>query len=288
MTVYFKTIKINQVEIFYREAGNTEKPVIVLLHGFPATSFMFRDLINDLSEKYRVIAPDYPGFGQSTALPPDEFNYTFENLSICMEEFIIALGIKKLSLYMHAFGGPIGFRIAKRRSDLIQSLIIQNANAYLNGIGEALKPLVAYVQNQTHETEKGARSFLASDATNWQYNHGVSDTTKVSPDNLVINQYYLTRPGNDEIQLALFRDYGSNLEKYDEWHDYFQKKQPPTLVLWGKNDELFIPQGAKAYRKHLPDAKIYFINSGHFILEDYHEYAAQLIDKFMTNIIGEF
>ncbi|MFA6273869.1 MAG: alpha/beta hydrolase [Candidatus Paceibacterota bacterium] len=287
MTVNFKTIKINHVEIFYRESGDLDKPVILLLHGFPSTSFMFRDLINDLSEKYRVIAPDYPGFGQSSSLSPNEFNYTFENLTNYIEQFIDALGLKKLSLYMHAYGGPIGLRIAKKRPELIQSLIIQNANTYLEGIGEALNPLVAYVQNQTPETEKGARGFLDYGATLWQYYHGVKDTTKVSPDSVVIDQYYLTRPVNDEIQLALFRDYGANLEKYEEWQEYFQKKQPPTLILWGKNDELFIPQGAKAYRQHLPEAKIYFINSGHFILEEYHEYAAQLIDKFLTNLIGE-
>lgn len=287
MTVNFKTIKINHLEIFYRESGKSENPVILLLHGFPSTSFMFRDLINDLSEKYRVIAPDYPGFGQSSTLSPIEFDYTFENLSNYIENFIDALGLKKLSFYMHAYGGPVGFRIAKRRPELIQSIIIQNANAYLEGIGEALNPLVAYVQNQTPETEKGARAFLDYGAILWQYYHGVKDTTKVSPDSLVIDQYYLSRSGNDEIQLALFRDYGTNLAKYEEWQEYFQKKQPPTLILWGKNDELFIALGAKAYRQHLPDAKIYFINSGHFILEDYHDYAAQLIDKFLTNLIGE-
>ncbi|MBW4360640.1 alpha/beta fold hydrolase [Flavobacterium taihuense] len=278
----FKTIKVDGLDIFYREAGDKNKPTILLLHGFPSSSHMYRDLINDLSSKYHVIAPDYPGFGQSSAPSNKEYEYTFDNLSITVEHFIEKMGLKKFSLYMQDYGGPIGFRIAVKRPELIQSLIIQNANAYKEGLGDALAPLVAYIQNPNAETENTARGFLILDTTKWQYLNGAEDTSKVSPDSYTIDQAYLDRKGNDQIQLALFRNYGSNLPKYADWQAYLKKYQPATLVLWGKNDLLFTAPGAEAYKKDVSTAEVHLINGGHFLLEEHHSEAAKLIDAFLS------
>lgn len=278
----YQTIKIDGLDIFYREAGDQTKPTILLLHGFPSSSHMYRDLINALADSYHVIAPDYPGFGQSSAPAPNDYAYTFENLSITIEHFINALGLKKVSLYLQDYGGPVGMRIATRRPELIQSLIIQNANAYNEGLGEALKPLVAYIQNPNAETEKDARGFLSFGATKWQYTDGAEDVSKISPDSYTLDQYYLDRPGNDVIQLALFRDYGSNLPLYDVWHAYFKKYQPATLVIWGKNDKLFVAAGAEAYKKDNKNAVVHLLNGGHFVLEEHHAKVATLITQFLA------
>lgn len=283
-TVNFKTAKVDGQDIFYREAGDKSKPALLLLHGFPSSSHMYRDLINDLSGKYHVIAPDLPGFGQSSAPSITQYNYTFDNLSVTIEHFIQTVGLNKFHLYMQDYGGPIGLRIASRKHEWIQSLIIQNANAYNEGLGEALAPLVAYIQNPNMENEKGARGFLTIDATKWQYTDGVEDISKVSPDGYTIDQAYLDRKGNDAIQLALFRDYGSNLPLYDQWHAYFKKYQPATLVLWGKNDKLFVAAGAEAYKKDLPNAEVHLLNGGHFLLEEHHAQAAELIDGFIAKL----
>jgi pimeloyl-ACP methyl ester carboxylesterase len=278
----FRTIKVDGLDIFYREAGDKNKPTILLLHGFPSSSHMYRDLINDLSLKYHVIAPDYPGFGQSSAPSIKEYEYTFDNLSITVEHFIDKMGLKKFSLYMQDYGGPIGFRIAVKRPELIQSLIIQNANAYKEGLGDALAPLVAYIQNPNAETENTARGFLILDTTKWQYLNGAEDASKVSPDSYTIDQAYLDRKGNDQIQLALFRNYGANLPKYADWQAYLKKYQPSTLVLWGKNDLLFTAPGAEAYKKDVSTAEVHLINGGHFLLEEHHSEAAKLIDAFLS------
>jgi pimeloyl-ACP methyl ester carboxylesterase len=280
--VRYKTIKVDGLDIFYREAGDINKPVILLLHGFPSSSHQFRDLITNLSSKYHVIAPDYPGFGQSSAPSLKEYEYTFENLSLTIDHFIDALQLKKFSLFLHDFGGPVGFRIAARRPTLIQSLIIQNANAYNEGLGDALAPLVAYIKNPNAETEKPVRAFLAAGTTKWQYTNGAEDATKISPDSYITDQAYLDRKGNDEIQLALFRNYGANLPKYEEWHAYFKKYQPATLIIWGKNDVFFTVPGAEAYKKDLPKAEIHLLNAGHFPLEEYHTETAGLIDLFLS------
>lgn len=278
----FNSIKVDGLDIFYREAGDKNKPSILLLHGFPSSSHMYRDLINDLSSKYHVIAPDYPGFGQSSAPNVKEYEYTFDNLSITVEHFIDKIGLKKFSLYMQDYGGPIGFRVAVKRPEFIQSLIIQNANAYKEGLGDALAPLVAYIQNPNSETENTARGFLILDTTKWQYLNGAEDTSKVSPDSYTIDQAYLDRKGNDQIQLALFRNYGSNLPKYADWQAYLKKYQPSTLVLWGKNDLLFTAPGAEAFKKDVAAAEVHLINGGHFLLEEHHSEAAKLIDAFLS------
>jgi pimeloyl-ACP methyl ester carboxylesterase len=248
-TINFKTVKVDGLDIFYREAGNKNKPTILLLHGFPSSSHMYRDLIKDLSEDYYLVAPDYPGFGQSSSPSPSAFNYSFDNLALIITHFIDALELKKFSLYVQDYGGPVGFRIATQRPGSVQALIVQNANAYNEGLGDALSPLVNYIQTPNPETEEAVRVFLSPDTTRWLYTDGAEDILKISPDSYTIDQYYLDRPGNDEIQLALFRNYGTNLPLYDKWHSLFRKYQPPTLVISGKNDKLFVAAGAEAFKK---------------------------------------
>ena len=278
----FKTVEVDGLNIFYREAGNKSKPTILMLHGFPSSSHMYRDLMKDLSEDYHLIAPDYPGFGQSSSPLPSVYDYSFDNLAITIDHFIDALGLKKFSLYVQDYGGPVGFRIAAQRPGSIQALIIQNANAYNEGLGDALKPLVDYIQNQNAETEKAVRFFLSSDANKWLHTDGADDVLSISPDSYTIAQYYLDRPGNDEIQLTLFRNYGTNLPLYEKWHSYFRKYQPPTLVISGKNDKLFVAAGAEAFKKDIEDAQIRLLNGGHFVLEEKHAEAAILIRSFLA------
>jgi len=278
--IYYRTVEVAGVTVFYREAGTQGYPVLLLLHGFPSSSHMYRDLIADLSGKFHIVAPDYPGFGQSSAPGINEFAYTFDNLSVVIERFIDQLQLKDISLYMHDYGGPIGMRIASRRPELIRSLIMQNANAYYEGLGAALAPLTAYIQNPDPENEKNVRFFLTLDATKWQYLNGAGDAKKINPDSYVTDQYYLDRPGNDEIQLTLFRDYGSNYSRYDEWHKYFRTYQPDMLIIWGKNDAMFVAAGAEAYKNDLPEAEIIQLEGGHCMLEEHHKHVAELIRRF--------
>ena len=281
-SVSFKTVKVGELNVFYRQAGNINKPTILLLHGFPSSSHMFRDLMNHLSADYHLIAPDYPGFGQSSSPSTSAYYYSFDNLALTITHFIDALQLNKFSLYIQDYGGPVGFRIAVQRPELIQALIVQNANAYHEGLGDALKPLVDYIQNQTAETEKGARGFLSFDTIKWLYTDGAEDVSKISPDSYITDQYYLDRPGNDEIQLALFRNYGTNLSLYDSWHSYFRKYQPPTLVISGKNDKLFLAAGAEAFKRDIKDAQVNLLNGGHFVLEEKHLEAASIIRSFLS------
>lgn len=281
--VHFKTVEINGIDIFYRESGNRDKPTILLLHGFPSSSHMYRDLINDLSDDFHLIAPDYPGFGQSSSPSPSVYTYSFDNLALTMNNFIDALELKSVVLYMHDYGGPVGFRIASQRPQLIQALIVQNANAYSEGLGDALNPLVAYIQNQNPETEKGARTYLSPEAIKWLYTDGAEDPSKISPDGYTIDHDYLNRPGNDEIQLSFFRDYGTNLPLYETWQAYFRKHQPAILVISGKNDKLFLAAGAEAFKKDIPNAEISLLNGGHFVLEEKHAEAASTIKSFLFN-----
>jgi pimeloyl-ACP methyl ester carboxylesterase len=283
-TTTYHTLKVDGLDIFYREAGDKDGPAILFLHGFPSSSHMYRDIISDLSKKYHVIAPDYPGFGYSSSPSPSDYTYSFDNLSLVMDHFIDALNLKRISLYVQDYGGPVGFRIAARRPALIRSLIIQNANAYKEGLGDAAKPLVDYFRDPGPDTEKGARAILTAEGTKWQYTDGAEDAAKVSPDSYTTDQYFLDRKGNSDIQLALFRSYASNLALYDEWHAYFKKYQPPTLIIWGRNDKIFIAPGADAYKKDLPAAEVHLLNGGHFLLEEHHLEAARLIDLFLTKL----
>ncbi len=281
-TQKFKTVKVGDLDIFYREAGDKQKPTILLLHGFPSSSHMYRDLINDLSLDCHLIAPDYPGFGQSSSPSPSAYTYSFDSLALTINHFIDALELKKFILYVQDYGGPVGLRIAAQRPELIEALIVQNANAYNEGLGDALAPLLAYVQNPNAETESGLRNFLSFDTIKWLYTDGVENVSKISPDGYSIDQYYLNRPGNNEIQLTLFRDYGTNLSLYDEWHSYFRKYQPPVLVISGKNDKLFLAAGAEAFKNDIKGVQISLLNGGHFVLEEKHAEAASLIRSFLV------
>lgn len=281
-SISYKTIKVDNLDIFYREAGNPSKPTLLLLHGFPSSSRMYENLINDLASNYHLIAPDYPGFGQSSAPKPSDYVYTFDNLATTVNHFIDLMGLKKITLYVQDYGGPVGFRIASQRPELIQALIVQNANAYNEGLGEALMPLVAYIQNPNEETVKPVNGFLTIDGTKWQYTDGAENVNKINPDSYITDQYYLDRPGNKDIQLTLIRNYGSNLPLYDTWQAYFRKYQPKTLVISGKNDKLFTAPGAEAFKKDLPNAQISLLNGGHFVLEEKHTEAAKLIKDFLS------
>jgi pimeloyl-ACP methyl ester carboxylesterase len=280
----FRTASVDGLSIFYREAGDPSKPTILFLHGFPSSSHMYRDIIKDLSANYHLIAPDYPGFGQSSSPSLKEYSYSFDQLSVTIDHFIDQLNLKKITLYLQDYGGPVGFRIANRRPSLVQALVIQNANAYEEGLGAAADNLLNYAKNPNPETEKDARSILTFAATKWQYTHGAIDTMKISPDSYNSDQWYLDRPGNDQVQLSLFRSYASNLKLYGEWQSYFRAHKPHTLVISGKNDLLFLAAGAEAYKKDNPNAKIQLLDGGHFVLEEKHTEAAALIDQFLSEV----
>jgi pimeloyl-ACP methyl ester carboxylesterase len=277
----YKTVNVDGLNIFYREAGNPSEPTIVLFHGFPSSSHMYQQLMEALSDSYHLVAPDYPGFGQSSMPTPAEYEYSFDNLSKTMNQFIEAIGLKKFIMYVHDYGGPVGFRIATQRPNLIQAVIVQNANAYIEGFGAATKDFQAYMENPGPETEKKIRSFLTLEGTKFQYLEGAEDPMKINPDSYTLDQYYLDRPGNDIIQLTLFRDYITNVNLYNKWHAYFREYQPPTLVISGQNDPIFRAVGAIAYKRDIKDAEIRLLNGGHFVLEEKHVEAATRIKKFL-------
>jgi len=268
---------------FYRETGSEGAPTIVLLHGFPSSSHMFRDLIPKLADKFHVIAPDYVGFGYSDMPLVGEFEYTFDNLAAHVEELLLSrLGLKTFSIYVQDYGAPIGYRIASKNPGAIQGIIVQNGNAYAEGIGpgfDALKPLW---KNRNAETEKAVRALLTLETTKFQYVNGVQDESKISPDSYHFDQMFLDRPGNDAIQVNLLHDYQANLALYDGWHAYFKKQQPRMLITWGINDVFFTVEGAKAYLRDLPDAEIHLIDTGHFALEDNCSFIAECIRRFFA------
>ncbi len=285
MTAYH-TVAVDDVNVFYREAGPQTGPTILLLHGFPSSSHMFRNLIPALADHYHVIAPDYPGFGYSDAPSPAEFAYTFDNLTGVIERFITALGLERFSLYVHDYGAPIGFRIAARHPERIQTIITQSGNAYDDGFTSSSDPLVAFAESWTNETEQEARRFLTRDATIWQYTHGVRDTTQISPDAYEHDQAGLDRQGNADIQLNLFHDYKNNRAQYPMWHAYFREHQPPLLAVWGRNDEIFGPNGALAFKRDLPQSEVHLLDTGHFALEEDGDVIAFLIRRFLAKHLG--
>lgn len=274
---------VRGLKMFYREAGAKESPTIVLLHGFPSSSHMFRDLIPRLAEKFHVIAPDYIGFGYSDAPAVDEFEYTFDNLAVYVEEFLFnALSLKKFSIYVQDYGAPIGYRIAFRHQDAIEGLIVQNGNAYAEGIGSAFDAMKEFWAKRTAETEEPVRALLTLPTTIFQYTHGVKDASRISPDAYTIDQHFLDRPGNDAIQLNLLHNYQINLAHYDEWHAFFRDKQPKTLIVWGKNDPFFTVAGAQAYLRDIPKAELNLLDTGHFALEDSCDFIAKKIVTYFA------
>ncbi|HSU30005.1 MAG TPA: alpha/beta hydrolase [Bryobacteraceae bacterium] len=268
--------------MFYREAGNSKNPTLVLLHGFPSSSHMFRELIPKIAERFHVIAPDYIGFGYSDAPDVTQFNYSFENLAKHVEELLLdVLGLRKLSIYVQDYGAPVGYRIASRHPDLIDGIVVQNGNAYAEGIGDAFNPMKPFWRERTAATEAPVRELLKKETTIFQYTHGVKDVRLISPDAYTIDQFFLDRPGNDAIQLNLLQDYQSNVKLYDEWHEYFRVKQPRMLIVWGMNDPFFTVEGAKAYQRDLPSAELHLIDTGHFAVEDSCDFIAERIRHFL-------
>jgi pimeloyl-ACP methyl ester carboxylesterase len=267
MTTRFKTVDVNGTDIFYREAGDRGRPSVLLLHGFPSSSHMFRDLIPELADQYHVIAPDLPGFGQSAMKARDAFSYTFDNIADVIDRFTEVVGLSRFAIYIFDYGAPVGLRIAARHPERITAIITQNGNAYLDGLSDAFNPVRAYWADPSATNRAALRGFLSPQTTLFQYTHGIADVSLVSPDGRSLDDFYLARPGADEIQLDLLLDYASNVAAYPTFQAYFRKHQPPLLAVWGKNDPFFIPPGAEAFRRDLPKAEIRFFDTGHFALE---------------------
>ncbi len=278
-----RTTEVDGLEIFYREAGPQEAPTILLLHGFPTSSHMFRNLIPALSDRFHLVAPDYPGYGNSSMPSVDEFDYTFDRLAEVVEKFITKLRLKRYSLYVMDYGAPVGFRIATRHPQQVEALIVQNGNAYEEGLREFWDPIKAYWKERSDANAEPLRKLLTLEATRWQYTHGVRDVEAISPDNWRIDQALLDRPGNKEIQLQLFYDYGSNPPLYPQWQAYLRQHQPPTLVVWGKNDPIFPAEGAHPYKRDLTDLDFHLLDTGHFALEEDGDVIAGRIRSFLTD-----
>lgn len=280
-TVHHRSIKIDEVEVFYREAGPRDGPAILLLHGFPTSSHMFRDLIPRLAHRYRVVAPDYPGFGQSSAPSRERFAYTFDNLARVIDRFTERVGLSRFSIYVQDYGAPVGFRLAAAHPERIAGLIIQNGNAYEEGLGRFWGPLKDYWAKPTAAKRKALAEALTLDSIRWQYTHGVRDVTVISPDNWIHDKALIDRPGNKDIQLDLFLSYGSNPPLYPKWQTYFRAHQPPALIVWGKNDVIFPAAGAHPYRRDLKDVDFNLLDTGHFALEEDGALIADKVLRFM-------
>jgi pimeloyl-ACP methyl ester carboxylesterase len=281
MTVAYRHAVAGGIRIFYREAGRADAPALLLLHGFPTSSHMFRDLIPLLADRFRVIAPDLPGFGFSDAPDADSFTYTFDRLAEVMDAFTDAVGLSRYALYVFDYGAPVGFRLALKHPERIAAIISQNGNAYLEGLSEGWSPIKAYWQEPTAENRFALRSFLTPETTRWQYVHGVRDESLVAPESFTLDAALLARRGNDEIQLDLFGDYASNVALYPAFQAYFRAHRPPLLAVWGKNDPFFLPAGAEAFRRDIPDAKVVFFDTGHFALETHAREIADAIGGFL-------
>jgi pimeloyl-ACP methyl ester carboxylesterase len=280
----FHTISIDGLDIFYREAGSRSNPTILLLHGFPTSSHMFRNLIPALADRFHLVAPDYPGYGNSSMPTVNEFDYTFDRLAEIVEKFIAAINLKRYSLYVMDYGAPIGYRIATKAPEQVEALIVQNGNAYEEGLcGKFWEPVKAYWQDRSPENVDKLRHVFTLEATKSQYTNGVRNPEAISPDNWNIDQPLLDRPGNNEIQLALFYSYGTNPPLYPQWQEYFRKYQPPTLIVWGKNDFIFPAEGAYPYKRDLKDVEFHLLDTGHFALEEEGDAIANYITQFLTS-----
>jgi len=281
--ISYRYKNVGDVNIFYREAGSPSRPTVVLLHGFPSSSHMYRDLIPKLAGRYHVIAPDMPGFGYSDQPALDKFEYTFAHLTDVMDGFLNAIGVNKYSIYVMDYGSPVGFRLFVKHPERIQAIISQNGNAYAEGLSpfwaEFLEP---YWKERNAETEKKVRGLLTLETTKFQYTKGFRNPENVNPDSYTFDQMILDRPGNAEIQLALFYDYQTNVKQYPQWHETLRRVQPPVLCVWGKNDPIFSAAGAEAFRRDVPKAAIYFVDTGHFALEEDLDAIASRIVAFLA------
>jgi pimeloyl-ACP methyl ester carboxylesterase len=267
MTARFNTVDVDGLKVFYRSAGDPSAPAVLLLHGFPSASHMFRDLIPELASQYHVVAPDLPGFGMTEQPARDVFAYTFENIAEVIGRFTEALGLTRFAIYVFDYGAPVGFRLALAHPDRITAIVSQNGNTYREGLSEGFAPLRSYWNEPTEANRNALRALLSPQTTLFQYTHGVSDPELVSPDGRNLDDFYLARPGNDEIQLDLFGDYETNVALYGKIQAYLRNERPPVLAIWGKNDPFFSPQGAEAFKHDVPNAEIRFLDTGHFALE---------------------
>jgi len=281
--VFYKSVKVGDLDIFYREAGSTNAPTVLLLHGFPTSSQMFRNLIPALADRYHVVAPDYPGFGHSSMPSRDKFAYTFDNLAKVIDEFTDDLGLKKYALYVQDYGAPIGYRLAVGHPERITAIVVQNGNAYDEGLdNDFWKPIKEYWKDPNSKEKRDAiRGLLTYESTKWQYTTGAKNPELVSPDGAAEDQFLLDRKGNDEIQLDLFLSYGSNPPLYPKWQEYFRKHQPPMLIAWGKNDQIFPPAGAEPYKRDLKRLDYHLVDAGHFALETDGDTIAKLMREFL-------
>jgi pimeloyl-ACP methyl ester carboxylesterase len=279
----YKTVTIEGLDIFYREAGSPDDPTILLLHGFPTSSHMFRNLIRELSDRFHLVAPDYPGFGNSSMPSVGEYDYTFNSIAEIIDSFTEKLGLHKYSLYVMDYGAPVGFRLAVKHPERVETLIVQNGNAYEEGLREFWDPIKAYWKDKSKENGDVLKnSLLTIEATKWQYTNGVRNPETIAPENWFHDQYLLDRPGNKEIQLQLFYDYGSNPPLYPDWQAYFREYQPPILIAWGKNDYIFPEEGAHPYKRDLKNIEFHILDTGHFALEEDDDEIAHLITCFLA------
>lgn len=280
--VTYRTLDVDGVSVFYREAGDPANPTLLLLHGFPASSHMYRNLIAALAGDFHLVAPDYPGFGNSAMPPADQFAYTFDHMADLIERFLEQLGINRFGLYIQDYGAPIGLRIAARNPERVTALIVQSGNSYTEGLTAFWDAFQPFWRERTAATEAPLRAFLERDAQVWQYTHGVRAPERISPDNWNLDQALLDRPGNKAIQLNLFYDYRLNVGRYPEWQAYLRQHRPPTLVVWGRHDQIFGVAGAEAYARDLPDAEIHLLDTGHFALEEDGDIIAAHIRRFLA------
>jgi pimeloyl-ACP methyl ester carboxylesterase len=280
--IYYRSARVDGLKVSYRESGNAGAPGLLLLHGFPTASHMFRNLIPLLSDRFHLVAPDLPGFGQTDILPRDKFTYSFDNVAKVIDGFTEVIGLDRYAVYVFDYGAPTGFRLALRHPERIVAIISQNGNAYEEGLSEGWNPIRAYWQEPSQANRNALRNFLAPETTIWQYTHGVTDRTRVSPDGYSLDNFYLTRPGADEIQLDLFGDYKTNVALYPKFQSYFREHKPPLLAVWGKNDPFFLPAGAEAFKRDIPSAEVRFLDTGHFALETHCDEIASAIGAFLS------